>query len=90
MPKSKNTKSTQENTSSPIDVNHQIEIDFPALIDLLSNHLYKDKSAVIRELLSNANDSLITRKREFGFADDDVSGVVEHDQNTCKVGFSNH
>jgi HSP90 family molecular chaperone len=46
----------------------QIDIDFAALIDLLSNHLYRDKSAVIRELLSNANDSLINRKREGGLA----------------------
>src|SRR5436190_17087005 len=46
----------------------QIDIDFAALIDLLSNHLYRDKSAAIRELLSNANDSLITCKRECGFA----------------------
>ncbi len=49
----------------------QIEIDFHALIDLLSHHLYTDKSAVIRELLSNANDSLIARKREGGFGDEE-------------------
>jgi molecular chaperone HtpG len=45
-----------------------IDIDFTSLISLLSHHLYReDSSPVIRELLSNANDSLITRKREFGF-----------------------
>jgi HSP90 family molecular chaperone len=50
---------------------YQIDIDFHALIDLLSYHLYKDKSAVIRELLSNANDSLIARKRESGFGNEE-------------------
>jgi len=45
----------------------QIDINFPALINLLSHHLYKDKSAVLRELLSNANDALIARNRESGF-----------------------
>lgn len=46
---------------------HEFDIDFHALIDLLCNFLYKDKSAAIRELLSNANDSLIICKREIGF-----------------------
>ena len=41
-------------------------VDFPSLISLLSNFLYKDKSAAIRELLSNADDALVARKREDG------------------------
>lgn len=46
-------------------------VDFTALIELLADFLYRDKSAVIRELLANANDALIARKREFGFDQDE-------------------
>ena len=49
----------------PVEIDYKLmDIDFRALIDLLSNHLYKDKSSVIRELLSNANDALYAREKE--------------------------
>jgi len=55
----------KKDSLQPDNVEHfQIEIDFHGLIDLLSNQLYKDKSAAIREILSNANDALRARIRE--------------------------
>lgn len=64
----KSTKNIKQESVEPAKVGqHQIDIDFGGLIDLLSNHLYKDKSAVIRELLSNSNDSLIKRCRQKEF-----------------------
>jgi HSP90 family molecular chaperone len=48
----------------------QFDIDFKGLIDILTNHLYTENGAVIRELISNANDSLVIRQREYGFGND--------------------
>lgn len=42
-------------------------VDFESLVKLLSTSLYSEASAVIRELLSNANDSLLRRRNEYGF-----------------------
>jgi molecular chaperone HtpG len=42
-------------------------VDFERLVKLLSTSLYAEASAVIRELLTNANDALYRRKVEYGF-----------------------
>ncbi len=66
---------TSENTdpSQEKGENLQFDINFLGLIDLLSNHLYRDKSEVLRELLSNASDSLYRRKEESGFETEEAS-----------------
>ncbi|MFX0132602.1 MAG: ATP-binding protein [Candidatus Hodarchaeota archaeon] len=64
--KEKSSKASVTNTEDL-----KIDINFDALVELFSVYLYKDKSAAIRELLSNANDSLIIRKRETGFDKED-------------------
>lgn len=63
----------------------QIEVDFPALIELLSHHLYRDKSAAIRELLSNANDSLIARREAHGFGEEEPAIRIWLDPGTAQL-----
>ena len=72
MSSSVQPQATTETDSETVNYrSHDIDIDFKSLVDLLSVHLYSDKSAAIRELLSNANDALIACEREHKLNEDE-------------------
>lgn len=81
------TNQESQNVSEGAKELRQIEIDFPGIIELVSHHLYRDRSAAVRELLSNANDSLNVRKEEIGFGEEKpvIRLWVDHHRNTARL-----